>query len=197
MIEWLESIDRHLVLAINSWHTPALDELFWYISAKWTWIPLYLLLIYLIWTKLGTKKTLLFIGLVLLTIAVVDLTSVLLFKNTFQRYRPSHHALLTNHLHFYKLPDGSYYKGGMYGFISSHASNFFAISILTGFTLRRFYPKLLPVLITISVIVCVSRMYLGVHYLSDLIGGAVWGGLFGWLGYRFLAVKLLPSGKTS
>jgi undecaprenyl-diphosphatase len=191
MIEWLESIDRAIVLAVNSWHTPFLDELFWYISTRWIWIPLYLFLIYLSWKQLGVRKTLWFVGIVLLTIAVVDLTSVYFFKETFQRYRPSHHALLTNRLHFYRLPNGEFYKGGMFGFVSSHASNFFAVSVLTGLSLRKNHPKLLEILLGISGIVCFSRLYLGAHYLSDLLGGALWGSLLAWLSYRFLVKKFV------
>lgn len=191
MIEWLESIDRAIVLAVNSWHTPFLDELFWYISARWIWIPLYLFLIYLSWKQFGGPKTLWFVGIVLLTIAIVDLTSVYFFKETFQRYRPSHHALLTNRLHFYRLPNGEFYKGGMFGFVSSHASNFFAISVLTGLSLRKNHPKLLGILLGISGIVCFSRLYLGAHYLSDLLAGALWGSLLAWLSYRFLVKKFV------
>lgn len=191
MIEWLESIDRAIVLAVNSWHTPFLDELFWYISARWTWIPLYLLLIYLSWAQFGLRKTFWFVGIVLFTVAMVDLTSVYFFKEMFQRYRPSHHALLTDRLHFYRLPNGEFYKGGMFGFVSSHASNFFAVSVLTGLSLRKGYPKLIWILLGISVIVCFSRLYLGAHYLSDLIAGAVWGSLLAWLGYRFLVKKFV------
>lgn len=191
MIEWLESIDRAIVLAVNSWHTPFLDEFFWYISARWTWIPLYVFLIYLSWKQFGTRKTLWFVGIVLLTIAVVDLTSVYFFKETFQRYRPSHHALLTNRLHFYRLPNGEFYKGGMFGFVSSHASNFFAVSMLTGLSLRKNHPKLLAILLVISGIVCFSRLYLGAHYLSDLLAGALWGSLLAWLSYRFLVKKFV------
>jgi undecaprenyl-diphosphatase len=191
MIEWLESIDRAIVLAVNGMHTPVLDEICWFISARWPWIPLYLFLLYLVWKQLGTRKALLFLGIALLTIAVVDVTSVYFFKETFQRYRPSHHALLTNRLHFYPIglnAEGKmdYYKGGMYGFVSSHATNFFALTLLVGLSLKRFYPKLIWILIGISVLVCFSRLYLGVHYLSDLVCGALWGSLLGYLSYRFL-----------
>lgn len=202
MMDKLESIDRWIVFTVNGWHTPLLDELFWYISSRAVWIPLYLLLIFLSWRRFGTKKTLIFVGIVLGTIALVDLSSVYLFKETFQRFRPSHHALLTNKLHFYrmgfdketgKIPQ--YYKGGDFGFISSHASNFFAVATIVGLSLKKWYPKLIWILLGISVIVCFSRLYLGVHYLSDLVCGAFWGVLIAYLSYRLLVKRFLLNDK--
>ena len=191
MIDWLESIDRAIVLTVNGWNSPFLDELCWLLSARWPWIPLYLLLSWFSWKQFGTKKAILFVLIVLGTLAIADLTSVYLFKENFQRYRPSHHALLTDKLHFYALGNGDFYKGGMYGFVSSHATNFFVLTILTGLSLKPRYPKLIWWLIGISIIVCFSRIYLGAHYLSDLIGGAIWGSLLGWLSYRFVVKRYL------
>jgi len=200
MIDWLESIDRSIVLTVNSWNSPFLDEVCWVFSARITWVPLYLLLIYLSWKHFGTKKTLLFVGIVVATIGLADVTSVYFFKENFQRYRPSHHALLTDKLHFYltgkdKLGNNEYYKGGMYGFVSSHATNFFALTILIGLSLRQRFPKLIWVLLGISVLICFSRLYLGAHYLSDLIGGAIWGSLLSYLSYRFIVKPYLLTPK--
>lgn len=186
MIDWLESIDRSIVLTVNSWHTPVLDEICWFISARWPWTPLYALLVYLCWKSFGTKKLLVFLVIVAGTIALVDITSVYFFKELFQRYRPSHNLLLTHRLHFYALAKGEYYKGGMYGFVSSHATNFFAITVLVGMSLKQWYPKLIWILAGISVIVCFSRIYLGVHYLSDVVCGAIWGSLLAYAAYRLL-----------
>lgn len=191
MIDWLESIDRSIVLTVNSWHTPVLDELFWFISARWPWIPLYLILVYLSWKAFGTKKWLVFLLIVAGTIAVVDVTSVYFFKEAFQRYRPSHNLLLTHRLHFYRLSQHDFYKGGMYGFVSSHATNFFAITVLVGLSLKPRYPKLIWILAGISVLVCFSRLYLGVHYLSDLVCGALWGSLLAWMSYRWLVRRFV------
>lgn len=254
MLDWLEGIDRWIVLTVNGWNTPLLDELMWYLSEKGTWVPLYVLLLWMCWKQLGTRKMLVFVGIVALTIAVVDISSVYLFKEMFQRYRPSHHAWLTNKLHFYamhkeRLPGLSdllarftsglvlligavtlffqtrypkllwagiaaclvlvvlriyfgvydsagfygreFYKGGQFGFVSSHATNFFAVTVLVGMTLRQRYPKLIWVLLGISIVVCFSRLYLGVHYLSDLVCGALWGSLLAWLSYRFLVKRFL------
>lgn len=185
MIEYFEEIDRQIVVAINGLHTPFLDEVMWWISAKITWIPLYLFLAFLAFKNLSRKNFMLFIVLVLGTVAVTDLVSVHLFKNVFLRYRPSHNLLLTGKLHFYELKTGEWYKGGQYGFVSSHAANFFAIATATWLVLRKFYPSLVWWLLTTGLLICFSRIYLGVHYLTDILVGALVGVFIAIGLYRF------------
>lgn len=189
MIEQLESIDRWIVLTVNSWNTPFLDELMWIISQRATWIPLYLILLIISYKKLQKKQFIVFVLVTISVVALADLVSVHLFKNVFLRYRPSHNALLTDQLHFYLKENNEYYKGGMYGFVSSHAANFFSLATFVGLVLRRFYPKLIWVLLMIACIVSFSRLYQGVHYLSDLIVGGVLGALIAWLIYRYVYLK--------
>lgn len=189
MIEFLEEIDRSIVLAINGWNNPFMDELMWWISARITWIPLYLILLYLAYKKLSRNQLFLFLGLIGLTIALTDLTSVHLFKNVFLRYRPSHNLLLTEKLHYYLVKPREYYKGGEYGFISSHAANFFAIITFVYLVLRKTYPKLIFPLLFIGMIIAYSRIYLGVHYLSDVFVGALVGSLIAFLVHRLLYLR--------
>lgn len=189
MIEFLEEIDRSIVLAINGWNNPFMDELMWWISARITWIPLYLILLYLSYKKLTLNQLFLFLGLIGLTIALTDLSSVHLFKNVFLRYRPSHNLLLTEKLHYYLVKPGEYYKGGEYGFISSHAANFFAIITFVYLVLRKTYPKLIFPLLFIGMIIAYSRIYLGVHYLSDVFVGALVGSLIAFLVHRLLYLR--------
>lgn len=191
MIETLEGIDRSIVLAVNGCHTPFLDEFFYLVSGKFVWIPMYVLLLVLLWKSFGWKKTLLFLGAVALMIAIVDISSVYLFKEMFQRYRPSHHALLTERLHFYTYANGEKYMGGEYGFVSSHAANFFAIAVLVGLAIREKYPAILYVLFGVAVLVSFSRIYLGVHYLSDVFVGGLWGALIAFILYRVLVKKYI------
>lgn len=185
MIEWLEAIDRSIVLAVNSLHSPWLDEVMWFISGKAVWIPFYLFLLFLAYKAFGLKKSLLFLVAVIVCVGLSDLISSQLIKNSVERYRPSHHALLTDKLHFYEIKPGEFYKGGQFGFVSSHAANFFAIAIFVGLSLRKTYRWIFPLLIAIALIVSFSRLYLGVHYLSDLIGGALVGTLVSYSIWRF------------
>ncbi len=189
MIEFLEEIDRSIVVAINGWNSPFMDEVMWWISARITWIPLYLILLYLAFKTLTRNQLFLFLGLIGLTIALTDLTSVHLFKHVFLRYRPSHNLLLTEKLHYYLIKPGEYYKGGEYGFVSSHAANFFAIITFVSLVLRARYPKLVYPLLFIGILIAYSRIYLGVHYLSDVFVGGLVGSAIAILVYRFIYLR--------
>ncbi|WP_343748837.1 phosphatase PAP2 family protein [Fluviicola sp.] len=192
MFESLESIDRSIVLAVNGWNTPFLDQFFWIVSKTTTWIPFYLLILYFVWKKNGLKTMFIFLGMALLLVALVDSSTTFLFKETIQRYRPSHNLLLENRLHFYVKSNGDVYQGGQYGFFSSHASNNAAIALLSWFFLREFYPRLKWLLILGVGLIGFSRIYLTVHYLSDVLCGIVWGLLWAfvfWKLYQRLSTK--------
>jgi undecaprenyl-diphosphatase len=185
MIEFLETLDRYIVVTINSWHSPFLDELMWWISSRITWIPLYIILIYLAYRRLKFSQFIFFILLAILSVAIADLVSVHLFKNLIQRYRPSHNLLILDQLHYYRMKSGDWYRGGEYGFISSHASNYFAVAGSVFFVLRKDYPKLKWWLLGIGILICYSRVYLGVHYFSDVLAGALVGSLISFILYKF------------
>jgi undecaprenyl-diphosphatase len=189
MIEFFEQIDRAIVLAINGLHNPFLDEVMWWVSARITWIPLYLILLYLAYTKLSKKQLAWFIVLVISAIALTDLASVHLFKNIFLRYRPSHNLLLTDQLHYYEMKPSEWYRGGQYGFVSSHAANYFALMTSVLLVFKGTYPKLKWYLFGIGLLICFSRIYLGVHYLSDVIVGGLLGALIALIVYRLVYVK--------
>lgn len=191
MFDWLEGIDRGIVLAVNGMHTPVFDVFFSFVSGKLTWIPLYVFLVFLIQRSFGWKKTGLFLMFALLCIAAVDTGSVYLFKEVFQRYRPSHHTFLGPRLYLQLDENGNRVLGGDFGFISSHAANFAAIACLVGLTLKRTYPRLIWVLCGITALVCYSRIYLGMHYFSDVFVGALWGAMIAWLVYRLLVKRFL------
>jgi undecaprenyl-diphosphatase len=179
MMEQLEAIDRWLVVTINGWNTPFLDEFFWLISGKLIWIPCYVIVLLAVYRTYNWKVMLAFFVSVVLSIAITDQLSTHAFKEVFLRYRPSHNLLLTDQLHFYQIKPGEFYKGGQYGFISSHAANFAAMaSLIYAFfsTTYRFLKWFLPLIV---LLVCLSRVYLGVHYVSDVLAGAIVGCLVG------------------
>ena len=191
MFEYLESIDRAIVVAVNGAHHPFFDQLFWNISNTLTWVPLFLFILHRVWKAYQWRNFLIFLGMAALMIAITDQTSVHLFKNVVLRYRPSHNLLIKDQLHYYMKKNGELYTGGDYGFISSHAVNFFAIALFAGMALRKHYPKMIWLLLAAAAIVCYSRIYLGVHYLTDVMCGGAWGAMWGYIFYRiYMKVKL-------
>jgi len=189
MLDYFEAIDRSIVLAINSLHTPLLDEIMWLISGKIIWIPMYLFLIYLAYQHFGKKNTIYFVLLVITAIALSDLVSSKVIKESIERYRPSHNLALEPQLHFYKQKNGELYQGGEYGFVSSHAANFFALALLVGLIFKENAPKLIYTLFSIAILIGFSRIYLGVHYLSDIIGGAIVGTTISYLIWKYVWMK--------
>lgn len=175
MIEWIEKIDQELLLFINGLHTPVLDEIMWAISGKLIWFPLYLLLFILVFRKIPLKQSIWFVIFGLAAVGLADFTATFGFKEMIGRYRPSHHLTLGEMLHYYEIKPGEFYKGGIHGFVSGHATNSFAIATMFSLRLRKYYKYITLLLIFWAVLVSYSRMHLGVHYPTDIIGGAILG----------------------
>ena len=118
-----------------------------------------------------------------LTFSLSDRISVMAFKDVFLRLRPSHEPGLRELLNFYTQPNGEYYMGGKFGFVSSHAANFAGI---TTFIILNFKPQrfILYTLLLTHLLVIYSRVYLGVHYVADVAVGTVLGVVCGWLVYQ-------------
>jgi len=167
MLEKILELDTSLFLFLNSLHSPIFDKIMWHISGKFEWIPLYLTIIFFIFKKFKLKGFVPLIFLIL-AISISDLISVNLFKDVFQRLRPSQTPELSNIIHLVNN-----YKGGKFGFVSSHAANSFAIAT---FTLLLFKNKKYTYFIIFwAILVSYSRIYLGVHYPLDIICGALLG----------------------
>ncbi len=170
----LESLDKQLFLFINSLHSPFWDKVMWIISYPPTWIPLYLAILVVLILKYRRKMIMLVIVIALL-ITAADQLSVAV-KNAVRRPRPCWEKTLEGEVH---TVNGQ--CGGRYGFVSSHASNSFAVALLSLCLLRKRWFGIS--IVVWALIVGYSRIYLGVHYPGDVLCGSMLGAATGLSAY--------------
>jgi len=180
-IEKIEQIDRQLLFAINGSNSPLFDTIMWWVSKPVFGIPFYLLFVFLLYKSFGWKNTFLLVLCAGLAVGLADLSAKYLFKEMFERFRPSQNLEIKEQLHYVNN-----YHGGMYGFVSSHAANMFAIAMLIGLWLKKKIRYSLHFLLIWASIIGYSRIYLGVHYPTDVVCGALLGMLIAILMYKVI-----------
>ena len=185
MIDYLNDIDTEVLLAINGLHGTFQDAFWWLISAKWASVLLVLAFVWILLHQ-NRRHALLTVAMLVLAFVLADQISSGLIKHLVERLRPSQDPSLDNMIHIVNN-----YRGGKFGFVSSHAANSFAAATLIALIMRH---RLVTIsLFTWAMLQCYSRIYLGVHYPGDILGGMVVGILVGclvwclmrWLQRRF------------
>lgn len=188
MFETLENIDRSLFLKLNGFHNEVLDAVIPVLTYFPSWTPVFLLVLLFLVRKYK-KRAWLFVVIFPLMILFSD-QGANLVKKSVKRYRPTHNNEISMQVH---TVDG--YKGGHYGFVSGHAANSFALSVMVILLFPAMSKWLKLVCIIWALLICYTRIYLGVHYPSDLFVGACIGILSALVMYRLfkeLDKKLFP-----
>ncbi|MCB0532506.1 MAG: phosphatase PAP2 family protein [Lewinellaceae bacterium] len=181
---WWQNLDITLFHYINcDWSNPFFDFLLPIWRERWTWIPLYILLVVLVFRFFRTRAGLAILLGLILAVGISDFTSSTLIKKNVQRLRPCNDPDVRT-IVIQRIPCGSGYS-----FTSSHAANHFAVAVYMSLFLARFGPWVRPVLLLWAFLVAYAQVYVGVHYPGDIIGGAVLGSGIAWITGLFIRRK--------
>lgn len=183
--------DQQLLLLLNGSDSLFWDGLMWIATSTYIWIPLAIILLYIIFKNNTTKEALIIVGLLILLVILSDQISSGFCKPFFARYRPTQDPEL-----MYMIDIVNGYRGGKYGFISSHASNTFAIATFMALVLRN--SSSIASLFVWAILCTYSRIYLGVHYPGDILFGIILGISIAsalYILYQFLQRKYLVQSR--
>ncbi len=177
MIEYLDKLDKIMLITLNGNGDPYWDKVMWMYTGRLIWMPLLLSFLYYIF-KQGWKEGLYLLLTIVIVITLCDQISSSFFKPFFERLRPARQEDLVDVIN---IVNG--YRGGRYGFISSHASNAFGFAVFTSLLIRKNIYTISFMLW--AAVTSYSRLYLGVHFPGDVLVGAMVGVIVAFLMYQF------------
>ena len=183
MLESILYYEKDLFLLLNSFHSKFWDQFMWLFSGKIAWIPVAVLFVVILSYKnrLRWKELILVFVAIAFVITLCDQFASGLCKHQFERFRPTHHPDFMD-----KVNIVFDYRGGYYGFISSHAANAFGFATLTSLIFR--YTFYSVTIYTWAIVNSYSRIFLGVHFISDIVPGIIAGIIFGWVVYKLTVI---------
>lgn len=178
MLEKILDLEKELFFALNGSDSAFLDNIMWLYTGKIMWIPLALFIIGILVYKKDWHEYILIFLAITLVVTLCDQFASQICKPLFTRFRPTHHPEFMD-----QVQTVFDYTGGRYGFISSHAANAFGLA--TYMTLLFHYrSRLFTIAIFFwALMTAYTRIYLGVHFISDIIPGIIAGIVFGYLTY--------------
>ena len=186
MLEKLLSLDVQLFVFLNSLGSAPYDGLWLFITKQLNWIPFFLVLLYVIYKKIGGKQTLYVLLFIAVLILITD-QSTNLFKYSFKRLRPCNNTDINSFIRIVK-------SSNSFSFISGHASNSMAAAMFIYHVLKPYF-KYTFFLFLWPLIFAYSRIYLGLHYPLDIFCGYLFGmmtGFFLYKMYQFTQIKYFP-----
>lgn len=187
-MEFLRNIDTTVFFWLNANHNVVFNKIMYYASHTLFWVWFYIILLGLVFAVLH-KKAFFILPVIALMILASD-QSANFIKNNVKRYRPCYNELIKDKVDLNLPRDvrGKFEMPGQYGFVSSHAANVFALALFLTLLFKSRY-RYFPLLIfSWAFIVSISRIYNGVHYPSDVTGGAMIGLLAGFLSWKLWLV---------
>jgi undecaprenyl-diphosphatase len=187
-VENLLSHERELFFLLNGSDSVFLDNIMWIVSRTSAWFPFYFFVALFLFYNTVKKKAVLTLLFFVLTIVLCDQFSSGLLKPFFERLRPTHHP------DFKDLVDIVHgHRGGGFSFISGHASNSFGFAVFLSLIFRNRWVTIVALMWATAI--SYSRIYLGVHFVSDVVGGMLAGTFIALIMYAIfirLQLKLFP-----
>lgn len=187
MLEKLQYLDTQLFVYLNNLGSEKFDGFWLFITKQVNWIPLFLLLLYVIYKKIGVKQTLYLLFFIAVLITITDQTTNL-FKNGFQRLRPCNNPEIKSFIRIVQVRNS-------YSFFSGHAANTMAVAAFLYLNFKQNF-KYFALIFLWPLIFAYSRIYLGLHYPLDIFSGYLCGFIFGFLmykTYKILQKKYFPA----